>query len=264
MAKKNKDQEPNASLSSVSNRDIIQRINFLYQAGTYLSSVAMCPPNVPSGGRITSSKRKQKVRRQARHPATVADISRSYVKSMHLISQKATVRMYVRLSWREWSAFTVVLACRDPALKRTLCTNCFSVLLPGSTTKVRVKCEHPLVSHSYEDSLASVTVALRSHGHAVSYTCNACGAVRRIPAPPVLDPDAPPDSASTAVAGPVAAPSAPGDATAMDVDAVAGAPPAGSRKPRKRRKRPPMARLPPLFERKVGHVVFRGNERLEE
>lgn len=32
----------------------------------------------------------------------------------------------------------------------------------------------------------------------------------------------------------------------------------------KAKKKRPVPRLPPLFERKVGHIVFRGNERLED
>lgn len=32
----------------------------------------------------------------------------------------------------------------------------------------------------------------------------------------------------------------------------------------KAKKKRPVPRLAPLFERKVGHIVFRGNERLED
>ncbi len=32
----------------------------------------------------------------------------------------------------------------------------------------------------------------------------------------------------------------------------------------RRKKKPPVPRPPPFFERNVGHVVFRGNERLVE
>ncbi|KAH9948932.1 Rpr2-domain-containing protein [Amylocystis lapponica] len=234
MAKKNKgDQEPSASLSSVSNRDIIQRINFLYQASTYLSSIAVRPATIqprdpePTKPCIcgtpgcttvvhtsdTLRKEKHRKRRTARHPASAADLSRSYVKAMHLIGKKTTVKM-------------------DPALKRTLCKGCFSVLIPGSTATVRV---HPSPSH----------------GHSMAYTCTACHTVRRIPAPPVLDPDATPQ-----------------DASAMDVDTVDGgavplADGVGPRRSRKKRRKPPVARIPPLFDRKGVHVVYCGNEKIE-
>ncbi|KAL7281541.1 hypothetical protein ACG7TL_004858 [Trametes sanguinea] len=45
MGKKNKDQEPAVNLSSVANRDVIQRINFLYQASTYLNSISQTSPH---------------------------------------------------------------------------------------------------------------------------------------------------------------------------------------------------------------------------
>ncbi len=43
MAKKPKDETPNAN--SVPNKDIIQRLNFLYQAGVYLNGVTSQSPS---------------------------------------------------------------------------------------------------------------------------------------------------------------------------------------------------------------------------
>ena len=103
MAKKNKDQEPTATLHGVTNRDILQRLNFLYQASAYLNTIA--PHAAPvavgtDGGEPTQTgagrrKEKSRSRRKKRHPASTSDLSRAYVATMRAISQKATVKMCV-------------------------------------------------------------------------------------------------------------------------------------------------------------------------
>ncbi|OSD06973.1 Rpr2-domain-containing protein [Trametes coccinea BRFM310] len=232
MGKKNKDQEPTANLSSVANRDVIQRINFLYQASTYLNSISQTLPHnsVNDAFRQQTVKRKsssQKKRKSAvRHPRDIGELSRSYVSTMRIVGQKTMVRM-------------------DPALKRTLCKGCDTVLLPGSTASVRV---HPLPSH----------------GQAMHYTCLTCDTTRRIPAPPYVDPDHTHYAAQQPTGPSTAAATSDGQqASAMDIQMfeTAIASPQQSRVPIARKKAVP--RVPPLFERK-GHVVFRGNERLRD
>ncbi|KAI0358550.1 Rpr2-domain-containing protein [Trametes cingulata] len=239
MGKKNKDQEPVANLSSVANRDIVQRINFLYQASTYLSAISQALPSSAADGgfEVSAQGTNQKSKRKStlRHPKNTAELSRSYIGTMRIVGQKTMVRM-------------------DPSLKRTLCKGCDAVLLPGTSATVRVK-------------------PLPSHGQAVVYTCLTCRTSRRIPAPSVLDPttsaqddggvgltERPAASSTSASVPEVLA----ADASAMVVDPVhATAQPSytssRARRPRKKR----IARVPPLFERK-GHVTFRGNERLPE
>ncbi|RDX42738.1 Rpr2-domain-containing protein [Lentinus brumalis] len=229
MAKKDKNQGPVANLNSVANRDIIQRINFLYQASTYLSTISSPAASSSSNVPAQPPKGKSKKKNTIRHPKSTAELSRCYVGSMRIVGQKAMVRM-------------------DPSIKRTLCKQCDTVLIPGSTASVRVK-------------------PLSSHGHAVVYTCTSCNATRRIPAPPVLDPEALSSSADGAVV-PSTSGTAPmtagADLDVMHVDPAPTVPqPTGEKKPKSRKKRAPVARLPPLFERK-GHVVFRGNEILAE
>ncbi|KAJ7268657.1 RNAse P Rpr2/Rpp21/SNM1 subunit domain-containing protein [Mycena haematopus] len=110
MAKKNKDsdtQTPNAN--SIANRDIMQRLNFMYQASVYLSGVLPVPPPP------TPQKRTKKSRKMNVH-----DLSKSYINSMKVVASKTMVKM-------------------DPAVKRTLCNGCNIVLVPGSTATVRVK-----------------------------------------------------------------------------------------------------------------------------
>ncbi|KAI0633229.1 RNAse P Rpr2/Rpp21/SNM1 subunit domain-containing protein [Trametes polyzona] len=230
MAKKNKDQEPVANVQSAVNRDIIQRINFLYQASTYLNSVSQASAAPSSSGhapfqksQTSKAKRKQNIR----HPRNAAELSRSYIGTLRTVGQKTMVRM-------------------DPTLKRTLCQKCDTVLLPGTTSSVRVN-------------------AMRSHGKAVVYTCLTCKAIRRIPAPPAQDPGTPLGSGVAAASTSAAPPSGEQpDQTdrKMHVDTE---PEGSSVVPSSRRKyrRKVVPRPPPLFERK-GHVVFRGNERLVE
>ncbi|KAK0244448.1 Rpr2-domain-containing protein [Armillaria nabsnona] len=99
MAKKPKDETPNAN--SVPNKDIIQRLNFLYQASVYLNGVTSQSP--PRRKRVTTS-----------------DLSRSYVSSMKIVGQKTVVKM-------------------DPSVKRTICKGCNTILVPGSTVTIRAK-----------------------------------------------------------------------------------------------------------------------------
>ncbi|RDB16638.1 Ribonuclease P protein subunit rpr2 [Hypsizygus marmoreus] len=221
MAKKGKDEAPNPN--SVTNRDIIQRLNFLYQASVYLSTVSSqaCPP---SASTITTRpgrpERVSKKRRIVRN-VTTSDLAKSYISSMKIVGQKTTVKI-------------------DPAVKRTLCKGCNMTLIPGTTASVRVK-------------------QLSSHGHVMVYTCNDCKTSRRIPAPPTLISDVPshPHSAQ----GP---PPEVGPDLAQDAMVIEAPHPGSTHSRRRRRKKAPVPRLPPLFARDAGHVVFCGNERLPE
>ncbi|KAF9507075.1 hypothetical protein BS47DRAFT_1352087 [Hydnum rufescens UP504] len=103
MAKKSKSAViPTAS--SVPNRDLMQRLNFLYQSSVYLEHLARSTDQPPaSPGRDSLSR-----------------LSQAYVKSMRTIGKKALVRF-------------------DPVVKRSLCKGCDRVILAGTTASVRVK-----------------------------------------------------------------------------------------------------------------------------
>ncbi|KAK7473103.1 hypothetical protein VKT23_001204 [Stygiomarasmius scandens] len=190
MAKGAKNEVPGPS--SAANRDIIQRLNFLYQASVYLNS-ADTSSDVPQTHNETDTRPKNK-------KARLNDISRSYIDTMKVVGTRTTVKM-------------------DPSVKRTLCKGCNTVLVPGSTASVRTK-----------KSL--------SHRHAVTYTCLTCKHSRRIPAPSYSKPEqTTPSPPSTSV-------------TETD-----------SQKTKRHKKR--VSRPPPLFAR-TGHVVYRGNERINE
>lgn len=105
MVKKNKDQEPTATLNAVTNRDILQRLNFLYQASAYLNTIAPHATTVDPeksellGTRVERNAQKSRLRRKKRHPATTSDLSRTYATAMKAISQKVTVKMCVPTSF---------------------------------------------------------------------------------------------------------------------------------------------------------------------
>lgn len=79
MAKKHKQAGDEHTPNQVQNRDIIQRLNFLYQAGAYLNAIPGSQPSTE--GTVSTS-----------------DLSRTYIKSMRLVGQKTTVKMSVTSS----------------------------------------------------------------------------------------------------------------------------------------------------------------------
>lgn len=109
--KKSTDDAPVPNPNSVQNRDIMQRLNFLYQASVFLGTPPLPPAAGPSTPQDESPSapatveqnepelsRRQMRRREvrlARHPSTALDLSRACVKSMRVIGQKTTVRMCV-------------------------------------------------------------------------------------------------------------------------------------------------------------------------
>ena len=76
---KNKDQAPNPN--NVSNRDIIQRLNFLYQASVFLNAMSS-QPQPCSQKRVTTS-----------------ELSRSYIDTMKTVGKKTNVRMFVTVPY---------------------------------------------------------------------------------------------------------------------------------------------------------------------
>ncbi|KIL62399.1 hypothetical protein M378DRAFT_81285 [Amanita muscaria Koide BX008] len=147
MVKGNKDPIPN--ISSVQNREIIQRLNFLYQASVYLqnlSQTTLSPASTPKDEDKHARKGTQERKRHRQRIRTTDELSRAYIDTMLTVGKKTTVKM-------------------DPSIKRTLCKRCQSVLVPGLTVSVRVR-------------------KSTSHRHALELTCTFCGFERRIPAPP--------------------------------------------------------------------------------
>jgi len=147
MGKKNKDKDEAPNPNSVSNRDIIQRLNFLYQASVYLNSVGGSGPSTVGEPHVASDVKEEKGKRKKsrRNILSTTDLSKSYINSMKIVGQKATVKMYVSCTSTlvDLDQLSFYNPCRDPSVKRTLCKRCNIVLIPGSTAIVRVKCASP-------------------------------------------------------------------------------------------------------------------------
>ncbi|KAH7919734.1 Rpr2-domain-containing protein [Leucogyrophana mollusca] len=224
MGKKNKEDIPNPN--SVSNRDIIQRLNFLYQASVLLGNIsaasdgAISPDTSPiiphdSSAQYAKENRKRH-RKRSRRVVNTLELSRSYVDTMKIVGQKTNVKI-------------------DPTVKRVICKGCSVILVPGTTAKIRVKTS-------------------KSHGHLVTYSCIGCKTSRRIPAPPTLHVDT---SSSASASGHATSEAAPTN----QESAMTDCPPTGNVVQRSVKKSV-VPRLPPHFARDIGHVVFCGNEKL--
>lgn len=228
MVKKQKEETPN--INATPNRDIIQRLNFLYQASVYLQSLE--PSISDKAKEIHDSKHTQNVggtkkkKKKHKRKQRTGDLARSYVQCMRVVGQKTTVKI-------------------DPALKRSLCSSCDTTLIPGSSASVRVK-------------------KSSSHGHLVIYTCLHCKSSKGIPAPPTLDVAAGTESSSilTDVRG------SPGYGS-LGFPTMAHPSQSQVQKEEKtrtrRKKKTTRSRLLPLSARPdAGHVVFKGNEVLNQ
>ncbi|TDL24232.1 Rpr2-domain-containing protein [Rickenella mellea] len=166
---KNKNKDDGQNPNNIPNKDILQRLNFLYQASVLMHKIASPSDNpdssTPDSGnpRLEATQEDNSETGRGRHErnmhksngkqqrmGTASDLARNYIRSMRIIGQKTNVRM-------------------DPSVKRSLCKGCSTVLVPGSTATVRIK-------------------SMRSHRHAISYTCTHCSTTRRIPAPPTAQP----------------------------------------------------------------------------
>ena len=89
MAKKHQSAAP-ANPHNVPNRDIMQRLNFLYQASTYLSSLSATKGTAAP----TSSNQSGREKQTNKQPlATPAYLSRAYISSMKTIGQKTVVKL---------------------------------------------------------------------------------------------------------------------------------------------------------------------------
>jgi ribonuclease P protein subunit RPR2 len=109
MGKKQKVETPN--INATPNRDIIQRLNFLYQASAYLQSLepsASIPiSNHPSSSRSKSKGKAKEIhtsqhtqeagekkKKKHKRKLTTGDLARNYVQCMRIVGQKTTVKMY--------------------------------------------------------------------------------------------------------------------------------------------------------------------------
>jgi ribonuclease P protein subunit RPR2 len=104
---KNKDKDEMPNPTSVTNRDILQRLNFLYQASVLLNGLAP-PRTIPDDDDPTPNDRgtgaqegdppsrpKKSPPKKRRRVVGFEELSRSYVETMKSVGQKTNVKMCV-------------------------------------------------------------------------------------------------------------------------------------------------------------------------
>jgi ribonuclease P protein subunit RPR2 len=95
MPKKDKVDVPNPN--SIANKDILQRLNFLYQASIFMNSL----PSSSSSARetsienksATSNPKKKRSRSSRKRNWCALELSRVYVEDAKAVAQKTTTRM---------------------------------------------------------------------------------------------------------------------------------------------------------------------------
>ena len=111
---KNKDKNENEipNPTSVTNQDVLQRLNFLYQASVLLNGLAP-PSSIPHDGDLPMpsttpndrgtgteednppSRHKKSQRKKRRRVVSFEELSRSYVETMKSVGQKTNVKLCV-------------------------------------------------------------------------------------------------------------------------------------------------------------------------
>ena len=94
MAKgKNKKLQQNGtepSLHTVPNRDLMLRMNFLYQVAAYLTRL----PEEPRSSRETPRDGRDGQKQQRPEPGTYQHLARAHIRTMRHIGQKSMVKMW--------------------------------------------------------------------------------------------------------------------------------------------------------------------------
>ena len=106
MAKKSK-EEPVPTINNVVNRDILQRLNFMYQASAYLQSLQGLPVEESSASRLLhevaepsqrasgagEARRKKRKLGAGQKRKTAGDLAQVYSRTMKVVAKKTTVKM---------------------------------------------------------------------------------------------------------------------------------------------------------------------------
>ena len=141
-----KKQSETPNINNAANKDIIQRLNFLYQASVYLQSLDVDQSRnlhglaEETGNEVCADKKYRRKTKRTKRRKTTSDLSRDYIHCMRQVAQKTTVKMCGNL-YLKTKGLTEqsVLITSDPSLKRSLCFPCNSALVPGVSVSVRVE-----------------------------------------------------------------------------------------------------------------------------
>jgi len=98
MGKNLKQREETPNINTTANKDIIQRLNFLYQASVYLQSLDVGLPRETPALNESAHKRKYPRTKRKTRKRTTGDLSREYIQCMRQVAQKTTVKMCVKYS----------------------------------------------------------------------------------------------------------------------------------------------------------------------
>ncbi|WOO80790.1 Ribonuclease P protein component 4 [Vanrija pseudolonga] len=143
----------------VFSKDHVERANFAIQASLFLEQLA--PASSSSASSPSSSLRAQRDRKgkyKATEPPLAGDAGADFPRLA-----RAELR-----AMKKWTEHNQVK--RDPSLKRSICAACSTLLVPGLTSRIRVK-------------------PSKTHGNVTTVTCLACSAHSAIPAPPGVPPE---------------------------------------------------------------------------
>ncbi|KLO18402.1 Rpr2-domain-containing protein [Schizopora paradoxa] len=184
-----KDDAPNPE--AVPNRDILQRLNFLYQASFYLTELSASTSSQQFDQRVSSctGKRKQKRASSIHEDLPVNQEQTAQVKNLdiqsasepmqvdheplqrrrdHKRKSRKDVKSSSHISRAYLKSMRIIgqktMVRLDPDVKRTICRGCNSLMLPGVTANVRSKARSPRI-------------------HNISYICKTCSSSRRFPIP---------------------------------------------------------------------------------
>jgi ribonuclease P protein subunit RPR2 len=142
MSGKSNAKEINAFPQGKKNQDLLQRLNHLYQANTYLASLAndsarttQIPDARARSKTVEKGKGKDGVRKKLDTLGGAVRKSNHRFKVMvkhNILATYASVRL-ISLESHTKCPYS------DPSLKRSLCTGCNTICIPGHNARVRVK-----------------------------------------------------------------------------------------------------------------------------
>ncbi|KAJ9109207.1 hypothetical protein QFC21_000536 [Naganishia friedmannii] len=157
MSGKAKSKESNAFPQGKRNHDLLQRLNHLYQANTYLASVShdlasalSSVPSVECNSNEAPLNRNQARKARRRGGPEKED-------ALAVVARRSNQRFKVMVKHN--------ILHTDPSLKRSFCKGCNTICIPGLNARVRVK-------------------SSKVHGNKLITTCSTCSTTRTIPAPP--------------------------------------------------------------------------------
>ncbi|KAJ1825602.1 Ribonuclease P protein subunit p21 [Coemansia sp. RSA 2703] len=111
MAKGSKAQKRANNGGTLPNRELYERMNFLYQSSQFYAQLAQVPASTEQSPHSSNSNTAQ---------SSLLPLSRFYAKEMRTIARKSVLRI-------------------SPHIKRELCKSCSTPLVPGVSCTKRVK-----------------------------------------------------------------------------------------------------------------------------